>query len=740
VLTDPNILSSSVPALTPIALSLQAGFMEECVFRAIPLSLGALIGARYGRRTLGIAIAVVLQALVFGSAHANYPGFPAYSRPVELLLPSVVWALIFLRFGLLPTILLHATFDLTLFSIPVFLVDAPGARAQQALVIAAALVPLAIIAWRRLQTGAWRELPASLWNGAWRPAQQPEDAPLSQAAALTAGRWSAAFQRALPVLGVAGFAAWALLAPFHADVAPLRLGRADAIAAADAALAARGVTLGPQWQRFASVKVAADDAQQWQWHKFVWRVAGPATYRGLIGTMLSPPVWEVRYAMFGGDVVARAEEWRVGVAGDRSIRTIAHALPEGRPGAHLTREAALALAQRALGTRFDVDAAPLKLVAADQQQRPERTDWSFIFGDPRIDVGSGGEARYLVAVAGDEVSGAGRFVHVPETWIRAERERDNRLQVVTLAGGVVFFAAGLAALVVGILGWIRHRVDARALRIVAAATFLIGILSAANAWPALAMRLATTEPLASQLTVKILGGLASALVGALVAGLCAGVGAFGARMRPPLMRVGRWPASAAAIAAGAFVVGLQFALGALAPPDAPVWPGESWASLASPLLGGLLSGAGFFAVASLELFVVYVVSRLTKGFSQRLWLAILVVVALECAAAIVQGRGNLAGALASGLIAGVAAAAVLLLLVRHDPRLVPAYAATVVVMTGAVNAAQSAAWLPFAADAAVTIALAGWLTRFLRREANIPSPQPSPRAREEGDPREAAGG
>jgi len=63
-----------------------------------------------------------------------------------------------------------------------------------------------------------------------------------------------------------------------------------------------------------------------------------------------------------------------------------------------------------------------------------------------------------------------------------------------------------------------------------------------------------------------------------------------------------------------------------------------------------------------------------------------------------------------------------------------------VVMTGAVNAAQSAAWLPFAADAAVTIALAGWLTRFLRREANIPSPQPSPRAREEGDPREAAGG
>jgi len=106
VLTDPNILGSAVPALTPIATSLQDGFMEECAFRAIPLALGALIGARYGRRTLGIVVAVIVQALVFGGAHATYPGFPAYSRPLELFVPSILWALIFLRYGLLPTILL----------------------------------------------------------------------------------------------------------------------------------------------------------------------------------------------------------------------------------------------------------------------------------------------------------------------------------------------------------------------------------------------------------------------------------------------------------------------------------------------------------------------------------------------------------------------------------------------------------------------------------------------------------
>ncbi len=716
VLTDPNILGSAVPALTPIAVSLQAGFMEESVFRAIPLSLGALIGARYGHRTLGIVLAVLLQALIFGGAHANYPGFPAYSRPVELFLPAIVWALIFLRFGLLPTILLHATFDLTLFSIPVFLVDAPGARLQQGLVIAAALVPLAVIAVRRWQAGAWRELPDALRNAAWRPGAETPEAHSAPATALTIGRASTAFQRTLPLLGIAGVLAWVAFAPFHADVPPLRIDRAEAIAAADAALSAQGVTLGSEFQRFATVKLASEDPQQWAWHKFVWREAGPDAYRRLVGTILAPPVWEVRYAMFGGDVVERAEEWRVAINNDRTVRAMSHSLPEARPGAHLTRDAAQALAQRALKARFDVDAAPLKLVAADQQQLPARTDWSFIFGDPRIVVGAGGEARYAVAVSGDQVAGAGRFVHVPETWTRGECELDNKLQVVALAGVVVFFAAALAALVVGILGWIKHRVDTRALAIVSAATFIIALLSAANAWPGIAIQLSTTEPLASQLTMKILGGIASALVGALLAGLCAGVGAFGARVSPPLLRIGRWPAVVAAVAAGAFVVGLQAALSALATPDAPTWAGAPWISQAWPLAGAALSGLGFIGLASAELFVVYVVSRLTRGFTQRLWLAVAIVLALECAAALAQGRANVPGALVSGVIAGVVASGVLLLLLRYDPRLVPVFAATIVVMGGAIKAAQAAALLPFAIDAVATIAVAAWFTRFLRRE------------------------
>ena len=42
----------------------------------------------------------------------------------------------------------------------------------------------------------------------------------------------------------------------HADVPPLALDRAAAEAAAEAALTARGVTLGREWRRFSMVRTA----------------------------------------------------------------------------------------------------------------------------------------------------------------------------------------------------------------------------------------------------------------------------------------------------------------------------------------------------------------------------------------------------------------------------------------------------------------------------------------------------
>jgi len=718
-MSDPNILSSAVPALSPIAVSLQAGFWEECVFRAIPLALGALVGERYGRRRLGIAVAFVLQAVVFGAAHANYPGLPSYSRLAELIVPSMLWAAIFLRFGLLPTIILHVMFDLVLFAIPVFLVDAPGARIQQAMIVAAGLVPLCVVLWRRVRAHAWAELPERLRNGAWEPSIPPsveDEAPARAAASGGAGRYATAFQRALPLLGVAGLAAWIAFTPFRADAPSLDLGRDDAVKLADDALAARGVKLGPEWRRLSVVRLANEEPGQWSWHKFIWREKGGDAYRKLVGGALPPPLWEVRYATFDGDVAERAEEWRVTIAGDGTVRTIRHQLPQAREGARLSREAAQALALQEIQRRFGVGADALKPVGAEEEKRQNRTDWSFMFADPAIDVGAGGELRYVVTIAGDEVTGSGRVVHVPEVWIRSELARDKWRQVVRMSAGVLFMIAGFVALVLGIVAWTKGRCDTRAVKWVGSVSFVLAAAGLANAWPLTTMGLRTTEPVASQYAMIAMGALAAGLVSALLFGVVAGIGAWYGRSEPRSPIAGTLPPWGTAIAAGVLVSGVQAVAGNLGTPSAPLWPAVWAGALASPLAAALLSGFGFLSAAGIALFILYAVARLTRNWTRHAWLGMALVIVMQCAAVLAQNGGSLGPSLAAGLASGLALAAVLWLLLRYDASLVPPYLATGIVLATAVRAVQdgtSTAYALAALSAATTIAVAWLVTRYV---------------------------
>ncbi|MEO6566093.1 MAG: CPBP family intramembrane glutamic endopeptidase, partial [Casimicrobiaceae bacterium] len=715
-LTDPNILAAAVPALLPIAMSLQAGFMEECLVRAIPLALGALVGAHFGYRRSGIAIAFVLQAVIFGAAHANYPGFPAYSRMVELLLPSMLWALIFLRYGLLPTIILHTLFDLVLFSIPLFLIDAPGATLQQALVIAAAGVPAAVIAVRRWQAGAWRDLPAALWNGGWqrRVAVAPEGAvpPSGHAAAGAASRLA---QRVLPWLGLAGMAAWLVWTPWHVDAPPLRIERAAALVAAEGALRDRGVTLGPEWQRMAMPRQVLGESSSRQAHAFVWREAGSSIYRQLMGSTLAPPLWEVRLVRFDGAVAERAEEWRISVTGDGAIRQVVHRLPEGRAGAALDQDRAGVVAQRAIRAAFGLDPALLVFRSADATQQPARRDWVFVYADPRIVLPSGAEARVQVSLAGDEVVGISRHVFVPEAWQRREEERDGRHDVLGMVATGIIVLAVLAALVFAVLAWNRGHCDRRA-QIIVSVAMLVGLVgNALFGLPALFMQLQSAEPIASQLALSLLGGLAGRVAIALLLGLLAGVGIFHARAATAGLPTNSLPAWVAGICAALALCGLAAAVTALKAPIYPQWPEQPAWALAWPW-GSVLGTAVAYGIAlTTAYFVLALLARVTTGWSRRLPLAAAALVLLAIAAALPASREVLPAVLA-GVTGGLTLFAAVALVLRHHAQSVPAFVATMLVVAGAQSTAQVAlplAWGLFAASAAV-LALLAWLaTRYL---------------------------
>ncbi|HET9949475.1 MAG TPA: CPBP family glutamic-type intramembrane protease, partial [Longimicrobiales bacterium] len=172
-LVQPDLLATYLPWLQAVSLALFAAFWEESAFRAVPIACAALLGARFGKRGLWIAAAVVLQAVVFAAAHANYPQQPPYARVVELTLPALVWGCVYVAVGLVPTILAHFLYDLVLISLVLFASDA---RLDQAVIVLVGLAPLAVVLIARLRGPATARPPEWAYNRAWVPWRAREEA------------------------------------------------------------------------------------------------------------------------------------------------------------------------------------------------------------------------------------------------------------------------------------------------------------------------------------------------------------------------------------------------------------------------------------------------------------------------------------------------------------------------------------------------------------------------------------
>src|SRR2546426_5524197 len=160
------MFANYVPSLSAVAQAAQAGFWEECLFRAAPLASAALIGEKFGKRRAFIGAAMILQALVFASGHAGYANQPAYARVVELIIPSFAFGSLYLAFGLLPGIVLHFTYDAAWMSLPLFVSSGTRAHIEQAIVIVAGVIPLWVGLVNRVRAGRWNELPEDAVNGA----------------------------------------------------------------------------------------------------------------------------------------------------------------------------------------------------------------------------------------------------------------------------------------------------------------------------------------------------------------------------------------------------------------------------------------------------------------------------------------------------------------------------------------------------------------------------------------------
>lgn len=106
-----NVASSFLPWIFPLTIGLTAAVNEELFFRMFSISfLKKWVSSKW--------IAVVIPAVIWGFLHSNYFVDPIYSRGVELALVGIVLGCVYLKFGILPAVLCHYTYNSVLGFVP----------------------------------------------------------------------------------------------------------------------------------------------------------------------------------------------------------------------------------------------------------------------------------------------------------------------------------------------------------------------------------------------------------------------------------------------------------------------------------------------------------------------------------------------------------------------------------------------------------------------------------------------
>ncbi len=712
LLFDPNILAQYAPWLPPIANALQAGFWEECLFRAVPLAGAALIGSRLGGRRWWIGGALVLQAVIFGAGHAGYASQPAYARLVELILPSFGFGLLYLAYGLLPAVVLHFVFDVVWMALPLFVSTAPGVWGSQTLVVALTLLPLGAVLYGRLRTGEWGTLPERFYNRTWSPTED-EDATEAEMLPVRAGlSWRTA--GSVAVAGLIGLGAWIGTGDFSTVEAPLSMTRSEAESQARSLVQERDVD-PDAWTMVSSVRVPNGDDDQ-----FVWQEGDRAAYQQLMGAYLTPPYWDVRFLTFEGPVEERAEEYHVHLGPSSDFPEVTHQLPEAAPGDSLAEPAARAIADSVVQARYGHDPDALKRVGAEPDARPNRRDWTFTYADTMDYPLDEGEARVEVELAGSEVTNASSLVHVPESWERETRRRETTMQIVGLISGLIGVLLILGGAVAAIVYWARGQFRLWTFLSVAGGIFALVLVGLANGWPEMVAGFDTAQPYLNQVILGLVGPLVLGVFASGGLGLVAGFAhdRIGGSEPTPLLR-----SAAAGLGLGVLGAGLLSLTGTAGPSLSPPWASYGALDAALPWLapvpGRLLTFAGLTVVL---LLIAVTLHRWTQAGTRRVLAGLGSAGALGFVVAGVGPAETVPTWAAQGAVIGLFLAATAGLVWRHDRALVPMMAAGVILLRGAKAVITAAP--PYAVPGellamALVLAVAlGWTVVLRRRQAS----------------------
>jgi membrane protease YdiL (CAAX protease family) len=439
-----NSASTAFPWIAGVAIGVTAATSEEFLFRlfAIPF---------FHRLTRSRWIAVILPAFLWSFLHSNYPQEPAYVRGIEIGVMGILAGIVMLRWGILATLIWHYTVDASLVGLLLIRSSSPYLKISGVIVGAAALLPMAYGAFAYLKRGSF-ETDEELFNRAAPISDVSFSLPTAVSETpVRARRYDALsggkilFLAACLLFG--GAVVWKLRVPQLGDYLKVSVNAREATARAGEILREHG--LNPASYHHATVLANVTDPFA---NEFLRERIGIEGLNNIYSGLIPGALWRVRYFRDG-----QAEEYAVILKPDGSLHSLHHTLGENTPGASLTKDEAVARAEKFLREEKKLDLAGWSLVEASPEKQPHRIDYQLTWQqDATLDAGniSGADsanhahARFELDVLGDEPSNYRTYIKIPEEWVRKHDETTLGSTILGYGVPILFFGGlGMTALI-----------------------------------------------------------------------------------------------------------------------------------------------------------------------------------------------------------------------------------------------------------------------------------------------------
>ncbi len=672
ILINPNILATVFPWISPIAISLQAGFLEECLFRAIPIAGAAIIGKKFGKEKLFIFIALIIQAFIFGAAHANYPQQPAYARVIELIIPSLSFGLLYIYFGLLPAIIMHFIVDVVYISIPIFVSTAQATIVSKIIVIILSLIPFYIIIISFIRKRKFKNIDRKYFNFSWVPKKAKISEQLKEDV-VRAPKFSLKFIIPLLISAVLVLALWILSSDFKTLIPGPEIDKYSAKHLAMNNLTAHNLDSLKNW----SILCCIDDKITQQ-DRFIWQEGREKLYRELLGSYLAPPAWKIRFVRFDGPVSERAEEIRIIVFKKDTIFRFTHKLPENRDGAELSSEQAMDLAFIAISEIYNLNPELLKEISAKPVDLPNRNDWIFTFEDTTGYPLEFGAKRIDIKISGNIVVDTRRYIHVPEEWARNERNLNNISGIIKTIATTFFISLLVTGFILSIINWNRKKYSTKAFAVISLIILIINIFVFINRWQCTISKFSTAVPFINQVFTSIAFFSISTIFVSLSFGLLSG---FVLKLKSVQDQINGNKSIFTGVAIGIIITGISTFIISIFPSLKPYSPDFTYLGSFFPVLSIITRPLIQYILSVVFiLFIFKSINVLSQGFRKKRILSIFLLILISIVISGVNLTSSVISWISSGLIIGIIIVLLYIFYIRYQISSIPIIIGTMTIL------------------------------------------------------------